>query len=102
MQSRFDRQKTSSLVAELKEFVRLDDNGRLVALGPERTDDRRRRAGPASRRTGTSPTGRGIRYRIAAEVVDVLPNGNVVLEARKSIRSNRDVWEIHPHRHPLE
>ena len=35
----------------------------------------------------------GIRYRIAATVVDVLPNGNIILEARKSIRSNKDIWE---------
>ena len=34
-----------------------------------------------------------MRFRIAATVVDVLPNGNLVLEARKSIRSNQDLWE---------
>ncbi len=43
--------------------------------------------------TGQLTDQEGVRYRIAATVVDVLPNGNLVLEARKSIRSNRDVWE---------
>src|SRR5690606_20274914 len=43
--------------------------------------------------TGQSTEQEGIRYRIAATVVDILPNGNLVLEARKSIRTNRDVWE---------
>ena len=37
--------------------------------------------------------GEGIRYRIAATVVGVLPNGNVVLEARKVIHSNDGAWE---------
>jgi flagellar L-ring protein precursor FlgH len=31
-------------------------------------------------------------YRIAATVVDVLPNGNLVLEAQKEIQTNREVW----------
>ena len=43
--------------------------------------------------TGDLKDSEGIRYRIAATIVDVLPNGNLVLEARKSIRSNKDVWE---------
>ena len=92
VQSRFDRQKTSSLVAELKEFVRLDDSGRLVASALNQpTIDAAVQA--RIQANGNLADREGIRYRIAAEVVDVLPNGNVVLEARKSIRSNRDVWE---------
>ena len=34
-----------------------------------------------------------MKYRIAATVVDILPNGTLILEAHKSIRSNTEVWE---------
>ena len=42
---------------------------------------------------GQSTDLEGITYKIAATVVDVLPNGTLVLEARKSIRTNQDFFE---------
>src|SRR5690606_16421889 len=41
--------------------------------------------------TGQVAETEGIKYRIAATVVDVLPNGVLVLEARKTIRNNGDL-----------
>src|SRR5262249_48064117 len=35
----------------------------------------------------------GLKYRIAATVVDVLPNGTLILEARKTILTNDALWE---------
>jgi flagellar L-ring protein precursor FlgH len=32
-------------------------------------------------------------FRIAAEVVDIRPNGNLVIQARREIRNNEEVWE---------
>lgn len=32
-------------------------------------------------------------FRIAAEVVDIRPNGNLVIQARREIRNNEEVWQ---------
>lgn len=34
-----------------------------------------------------------IKFQIACRVVDIRPNGNLVLEGRRSIRNNSDAWE---------
>lgn len=90
--SRFNRSRASSLKAELKEFIRIDDKGNLATAAPNQPTIDANLQGRLNS-TGQLTDQEGIRYRIAATVVDVLPNGNLVLEARKSIRSNRDVWE---------
>ncbi len=90
--SRFNRQRTSTLKAELKEFIRIGKTGNLAtAASNQPTIDANLQGRLQS--TGGMTDQEGIRYRIAATVVDVRPNGNLVLEARKSIRTNRDVWE---------
>ena len=91
VRSRFDRRRNLTLDADIGDWVRLADIGRLF-LGPATT------VGELTGGLQLQNDGRGIdteavRYRIAAEVVDVLPNGNLVLEARKTIVSNRDRWE---------
>lgn len=92
VQSRFNRQRNASFKAELKEFLRIDDDGNLAsAVGDGLSIDSNLRGRLQS--DGTVADREGIRYRIAATVVGVLPNGNVVLEARKTISSNDGVWE---------
>jgi len=91
-QSRYNRQRNGNLKAEIKDFIRLSDDGNLTnAAENQPTIDTNLQGRLQS--SGQLTEQEGIRYRIAATVVDVLPNGNIVLEARKSIRSNRDVWE---------
>ena len=34
-----------------------------------------------------------LNFIISAEVVDVRPNGNLVVEAHKSVKDNEDVWD---------
>jgi flagellar L-ring protein precursor FlgH len=34
-----------------------------------------------------------IKFTLTAEVVDIRPNGNLVIEAHKKIRSNNEIWE---------
>ena len=92
IQSRFDRRRTATLEAGINEFLRLDGFGRLVPSATT-SPGADLEAGVRLQANGGATDAEGIRYRIAADVVDVLPNGNVVLEARKKIRSNGDVWE---------
>ena len=35
-----------------------------------------------------------MKFRIACEVADIRPNGNLLLEGRRMIRNNNDVWEM--------
>ena len=91
-QSRFNRQRSANLKAEVKDFIRLDEDGQLATAAPNQpTIDVNLQGRLQS--TGQLSEQEGIKYRIAATVVDVLPNGNIILEARKSIRSNKDIWE---------
>ncbi len=90
--SRFNRTRTATLKAELKEFIRLGETHRLENAAPNQpTIDSNLQGRIQS--TGQLSDQEGIRYRIAATVVDIRPNGNLVLEARKTIRTNRDYWE---------
>ncbi len=92
LNTRFNRTRNNSIEAEIAEFVRIGPEGNLenaAASSPKIDASLQGRI----QNTGQVTDQEGIRYRIAATVVDVLPNGNLVLEARKMIRSNKDVWE---------
>ena len=93
LRSVFNRQRMNTLKAELKEWIRIDNKSRLANAAANQPtiegnlNDRQQTLGQVTDQEG-------IRYRIAATVVNVLPNGNIVLEARKSIRTDRDVWRF--------
>jgi flagellar L-ring protein precursor FlgH len=90
--ARFNRQRRGTLLAELGEFVRIGETGNLVSAAEnEPTIDGNLNARLDA--TGRVTERELMVYRIAATVVDVLPNGNLVLEARKQIASNGDLWE---------
>lgn len=93
LQSRFNRQRRSNLVAGLNEFIRIGDRGQL-ANAAEDSPTIDVQSNGRSQNTGRVVDQEGIRYRIAATVVNVLPNGNLVLEARKSIRLHDDLWQL--------
>lgn len=93
LRSNFDRQRTLNYLAELREFVRLNDKGNLAnAAENEPTVDSN--VIGRQRNQGRVTDQEGMRMRIAATVVNVQPNGNVELYAYKSIRSDRDVWRF--------
>ena len=90
--SQFNRQKTNQFKAELKEFVRLSDDWTLrndAETSPTiNTNIQGRLNG-----TGTLTESEGINYRIAATIVDIMPNGHLVLEAQKTIQTKEEFWE---------
>jgi flagellar L-ring protein precursor FlgH len=90
--SRFNRQRNATFVAQLQEWLRINSNGDLdVAAGNTPGIQGTLRSQMQSFGTGLSQE--GMKYRIAATVVDILPNGTLILEAHKSIRSNTELWE---------
>ncbi|MCH7989868.1 MAG: flagellar basal body L-ring protein FlgH [Planctomycetes bacterium] len=92
LNSRFSRQRQASLKAELKEFMRLGESGNLTTAAENQpTIDATLNGRLQS--TGAVKDSEGIRYRIAAMVVDIRPNGNLVLEAKKSFQLEDDAWE---------
>ncbi|MEZ6046899.1 MAG: flagellar basal body L-ring protein FlgH [Planctomycetaceae bacterium] len=89
--SNFNRTRNASLKAELKEFLRINEDGNLTnAADNEPSIDAALQGNLTS--SGQVTNQEGIQYRIAAIVVEVLPNGNLVLEARDRIEINGDVY----------
>lgn len=46
------------------------------------------------RAEGELETRESMRFRIACEIVDIRPNGTIVLEGRRSIQANAEQWEL--------
>jgi flagellar L-ring protein precursor FlgH len=90
--SRYNRNRTGALKAELKEFLRLDDDGNLAnAADNQPTIDGNITSRLQS--TGQVAEREDITYRIAATVMDVKPNGTLELSARKTIASRDGLLE---------
>ena len=88
-----DRRKQTAFEAILTDWLRLthghlrpdpQEDGDLAVAG-ESSNIYRADASIESREA--------ITFNIAARVVDIRPNGNLVLEARKSMRANDNLWE---------
>ncbi|MEM7810213.1 MAG: flagellar basal body L-ring protein FlgH [Planctomycetota bacterium] len=90
-QSQFNRQRRQSLEAELAEFVRITDGALRNSASTSPTIDGSFNG--QIQNNGIVNDREGLRFRIAATVVSILPNGNVVLEARKTTGSQDDAWE---------
>ncbi|MDA1018349.1 MAG: flagellar basal body L-ring protein FlgH [Planctomycetota bacterium] len=89
--SQFNRQRNNTFTVDLKEFVRLNDRGNLVGAAanqPAIDSAIQERA----QTKGQSQERESIKYRIAATVANVYPNGNLVLIARKRIQTDDEMW----------
>ncbi len=91
--AQFNRTRSTAFVAELKEFIRLSEDGNLTNAATDTQPTIDGALNETGQNKGSLIEQEGIRYRIAARVVDIRPNGNVILEAHKWIQTNRDIWE---------
>jgi flagellar L-ring protein FlgH len=90
--STYNRQRNGQYTAQLAQFIRINAQGNLdnaAQNSPEIDGELQSRL----QSTGQVTESESIKYRIAATVVDILPNGILVLEAHKSIVDNKDLWE---------
>jgi flagellar L-ring protein precursor FlgH len=87
------RRKRAIIDARLQDWIRFD--GLDLKPAPQADGDPRIRGSINSelRNEMELETRDGMRFRISARVVDIQPNGNLVLEARRHIQNNNEVWE---------
>jgi flagellar L-ring protein precursor FlgH len=83
----------SNIDARLRDWVRLQGFG--IKLAPQAAGDPRARASlDGQLRTNAEiETASQVQFKITARVVDIRPNGNLVLEAHNTVRDNDEVWE---------
>lgn len=89
-----DRRNISSVDARLQNWIELDglNLGKAKHAG---TDLPRARGNynQQTRANGEITTKDVLQYNITARIVDIRPNGNLVLEARKSMRVDDEIFE---------
>ena len=90
--TRFNRQRNIIFNGILREFIRIDGKGNLNTAAPE-APGIQGQLQSQMQSYGQGLSQEGLKYRIAATVVDVLPNGTLILEARKTILTNDALWE---------
>ncbi len=88
------RRKNATYNAQLTDWVMLDG---LKSVKPSpQADGDPTIAGALTqlfRAEGEIETSESLKFDIAAKVVDIRPNGNLILEAHRSIVNNDEVWE---------
>lgn len=89
--NQFDRTRKASLQASLNEFIRIGDSGNLENAADNQPTIDGQVNGKFNANAGSSSQ-EGVQYRITVRVVEVKDNGQLVIEGRKTIRSNRDVF----------
>ncbi|MGC3967093.1 MAG: flagellar basal body L-ring protein FlgH [Pirellulales bacterium] len=88
-----NRIQQSSIDARLRDWVKLEGFG-ITAAPQTQGDPRARGSLDSTLRTNAElETASFIQFNITATVVDIRPNGNLVLEAHSSVKDNNEVWE---------
>ena len=88
-----DQRQQASLKARVLNWIKLDGFG--IKPAPQVDGDPQLTTSLTSQNRAESEieSRDALRFRIAARVVDVWPNGNLVLEARRSVKVNDEEWE---------
>lgn len=89
-----DRRKKADLSMVLKDWLKLD--GLSVLPAPQNHGDPAISGSVDSKYRAESEleTRDAMKFRIASEVVDIRPNGLLVIEGHRTIRNNEEVWEM--------
>lgn len=85
-----DRRKTAQYNGVILDWLRL--NGLRKAEPLEEDKRIRAQLDQLYRAEGELETSERLTFNIAARVVDIRPNGNIVLEAHKEVRVNEEIW----------
>jgi len=95
MQSEGDAEsrKTANLNAVLADWLKFD--GKDLFPAPQSNGDPRISGSLTSQFRAESELelSDALTFRIAAHIVDIQPNGNLVIEAHRTIRINEEVWQ---------
>lgn len=89
-----DRRKKAEGKFSLDQWIVLDGLGIRPdpqSHGPPRVDGKMENK---YRAEGELETRESMRFRIACEIVDIRPNGTLVLEGRRSLMANSEQWEM--------
>lgn len=88
-----NRIQQSNIDARLRDWVQLEGFG--IKVAPQTAGDPRARASlDGQLRTNAElETNSQVQFTITATVVDIRPNGNLVLEAHGQVRDNDEIWE---------
>lgn len=88
-----ERRKQAQLNAQLKDWVEL--NGLSLQAAPQANGSPTVNGTLQGqfRAQANLATADALRLRIAARVVDIRPNGHLVIEAHKKVRSNDEQWD---------
>ena len=89
----FQRRRTAQYNAILNDWVHLEGL-RALKKDPQTDGDQQVQGNlnHLDRVTGDLETTEAIKFETAAEVTSILPNGNLVLEAHRTIRNNEELW----------
>jgi len=91
--AQLQRRRTSQYDARLNDWLVLVGL-RAIKPAPQSDGDQRIQGNlqQLNRVTGQLDTAESLKFEIAATVADVLPNGNIVLEAHRVIQNNNEQW----------
>jgi flagellar L-ring protein precursor FlgH len=88
-----EARRTASLNAILTDWLKFDGKDLIPATQGQGDPSVRGSLNSQYRAESELELRDSLTFRIAAAVVDIRPNGNLVIEARREIRINEEVWQ---------
>jgi flagellar L-ring protein precursor FlgH len=89
-----ESRKTASLSAILADWVKIDGGALKPAPQPDGDPAVTGRLNSQYRAESDVELRDSLSFRMAAKIVDIMPNGNLVIEGHQEIRTNEERWRI--------